>query len=185
MTLFPWDEINALEEKAAEAQKQAITGDFRAEVDKYIDEVEELFEMDYMYGVADLNGQLGVSISPDFNEVKAALDKQIDGKDYRQRIEEYFRTGTAYDIARVVSTDAHRIYNTAMFDAAKRGGATRKTWQTMKDDRGRDTHDYLQGVSVPIDAPFYTYNGNSAMYPSQFGVAEEDINCRCWVTFSK
>ena len=124
MMFFSWDEVNRLENKAEEALKQARTGDFRAEVDKYIDEVEDLFEMDYMYGVADVNENLGVSIDPDFEEVREAINKEIDGKDYRQRLEDYFRDGTPYDIARVVSTDAHRIYNEAMFKTAKRGGAT-------------------------------------------------------------
>lgn len=185
MMFFSWDEVNRLENKAEEALKQARTGDFRAEVDKYIDEVEDLFEMDYMYGVDDVNENLGVSIDPDFEEVREAINKEIDGKDYRQRLEDYFRDGTPYDIARVVSTDAHRIYNEAMFNTAKRGGATKKTWNTMGDEKVRDLHDYLDGMTIPIDAEFYTYNGDHAYYPSQFGVAEEDCNCRCWVTFSK
>lgn len=185
MMFFPWDEINALENKAEEAQKQAVSEDFRREVDKYIDEVQDLFEMDYMYGVQDANMQLGISLEPDFEEVRGALDKTYDGIGYRERLEDYFRNGTPYDIARVVATDAHRIYNEAVYNTAVKGGATRKTWQTVLDDRVRDSHQYLQGVTVPIDAPFYTYGGASAQYPGQFGVAEEDCNCRCWVTFSK
>ena len=185
MTFFPWDEVNALENKAEEAQKQAISEGFGSVVDKYLDDVEDLFEMDYMYGVADVNYQLGVSLEPNFEEVRDAINRQIDGKDYRQRIEGYFRDGTPYDIARVVSTDAHRIYNQAMFDTAKRGGATQKTWRTMSDEKVRDLHQYLDGMTIPIDAEFYTYNGDHAYFPSQFGVAEEDCNCRCWVTFSK
>ena len=55
----------------------------------------------------------------------------------------------------------------------------------MGDEKVRDLHDYLDGMTIPIDAEFYTYNGDHAYYPSQFGVAEEDCNCRCWVTFSK
>ncbi len=182
MTFFPWDEINALENKAEEALKQAHTEDFRGTVDKYIDEVTELFEMDYMLGVQDASMQIGRSIDPDFEDIRKAVNKEIDGKDYRQRLEEYFKDGTPYDIARVVSTDAHRIYNTAIIDAGKKGGATRKTWWTMADPRVRETHDYLEGVTVDIDAEFYTYNGDHTYYPGQFGVAEEDINCRCWVT---
>lgn len=182
MTFFPWDEINALENKADEALKQARTGDFRQEVDKYIDEVTELFEMDYMLGVADASMQIGRSIDPDLSEIRAAVDKEIDGKDYKQRIEEYFNTGTPYDIARVIATDAHRIYNNAVIDAGIRGGARRKTWHTMLDPRVRDLHDYLEGMTVDIDAEFYTYNGDHTYYPGQFGIPEEDCNCRCWVT---
>ena len=94
-------------------------------------------------------------------------------------------SGTAYDIRRVVETDAHRVFNAALFTGAKKAGATKKTWQTMQDDRVRDTHDYLQGVTIGIDEEFYSYKGGSTLYPSQWGIAEEDINCRCWLTFSK
>lgn len=184
MTFFPWDEINALENKAEEAKKQADSEDFRKVVDNYIDEVTELFEMDYMLGVSDVSMQLGRGIDPDYADIKAAIDKEIAGKDYRQRIEEYFQSGTPYDIARVVATDAHRIYNQAMFDAARKGGATRKTWRCMMLPTSRDTHIYLDGTTVPIDAEFYSFKGGSTMYPGQWGIAEEDINCLCSLTFS-
>ena len=92
--------------------------------------------------------------------------------------------GTPADIARVIGTDAHRIYNDAMYDQAVRNGATKKTWCTMADLRVRDSHSYLDGVTIPIDAEFYTYKGNKTQYPGQFGVAEEDVNCRCWLTYS-
>lgn len=182
MIFFPWDEIRTLEANAEEALNQARTEDFKRIRDEYIDRVTEAFEIDYMLGVYDAEFQLGKKIDPDYADIKAVLDRKIDGKDYRERIEGYFEDGTPYDIARVISTDAHRIYNEAIFEGAKKAGATRKTWNTMADPRVRDTHSYLDGVTVPIDAEFYTYNGDSAMFPGQFGVAEEDINCRCWVT---
>lgn len=185
MTFFPWDEINALENKAAEAKKRAETEGFDRVVADYIDEVTDLFEMDYMYGVQDTSQQLGISIDPDFNEVTAALDKKFDGKGYKDRIREYFQNGNSYDIARVVATDAHRIYNTAMYDAAKRGGATNKTWRTMLDPLVRDPHDFLEGITLPIDAEFITYTGEKALAPGQFGVPELDINCRCWLEYRK
>lgn len=183
MTFFPWDAINALEEKAEAAQTRAQNGDENAARD-YIDEVTELFEMDYMLGVQDASMQIGRSIDPDAREMAEAVNKVIEGKDYIQRISEYMQSGTPYDIARVVATDAHRIYNTAMFEAAKKGGATRKTWRTMGDPRVRDPHEYLDGVSIPIDAEFVTYTGDRARFPGEFGVPDLDINCRCWVTFS-
>ena len=56
-----------------------------------------------------------------------------------------------------------------------------KTWKSMKDDKVRDTHDYLDGMTVGFDEDFYTYNGDHAKYPGLFGVPEEDVNCRCLV----
>ena len=183
MTLFPWDEINSLENKAEEALKQAHTGDFRAVVDKYIDEVDELFEMDFFYGVEDLSMQLGRSIDPDFSDVRKVIDKKVAGKDYKQRLNEYFKNGTPYDIARVVATDAHRIYNEAMYETALKAGATTKKWHCLMMPTSRDTHVYLDGVEVPLDAEFYSFNGDSTYFPGQWGVAEEDINCCCYLTY--
>ena len=185
MTFFPWDEIHSLETRAEEALKQARTKDFRARVELFIDEVEELLEMDYMLGTQDASVQIGVEISPDYEQIKAAVNKKIDGKDYRDRIAEYFESGTPYDIARVISTDAHRVYNEAMFEGAKAAGATTKTWNCMMLPTSRDTHQYLDGTTVPIDAEFYNYRGESTMYPGQWGIADQDINCLCWLTYSK
>lgn len=182
MTFFPWDRINSLENQAEEALKQARTGNFRAEVDKYIDRVTEAFEIDYMLGIYDASSQLDKEIDPDYKDIKSVIDRKIAGKDYKERIEEYFGNGTPYDIARVVATDAHRIYNEAIFEGGKKAGATSKTWNCMMLPTSRDTHEYLDGTTVPMDAPFYTFKGNSAMFPGQFGVAEEDINCLCWVS---
>lgn len=185
MTLFPWDDINALEAKAERIKQGAQTEDYSKAVEDYIDEVTELFEMDYMYGVQDVSMQLGRSIDPDFRELEDALNKTFDGKGYKDRLTEYFKSGTAYDVARVVATDAHRIYNTAMLDAAVRGGAKSKTWRTMLDPRVRDPHDFLEGITIPLDAEFITYTGDRAKAPGQFGVADLDINCRCWLEFNK
>lgn len=185
MIFFPWDEIHSLENKAEEALKQARTEDFKKTVDNYIDEVKDLFEMDYMLGVWDASMQLGEIVDVVYEDIQKAVDKKIDGKDYKERIEEYFEDGTPYDIARVISTDAHRIYNEAVFEAAKAAGASTKTWNCMMIPTSRDTHIYLDGTTVPLDAEFYTFKGNSAMFPGQFGVAEEDCNCMCWVTVNK
>ena len=184
MTFFPWDEINSLEIDAEEALKQARTGDFRAEVDKYIDRVTDLFEMDYFLGLYDATGQLGQAVEPEYEDIRSVIDRKIAGKDYKDRLNDYFANGTPYDIARVVATDAHRIYNEAIFEAGRRAGATSKTWNCMMLPTSRDTHRYLDGTTIPFDAPFYTFEGNSAMFPGQFGVAEEDINCLCWVSLS-
>ena len=182
MILFPWDAINSLEAKAQEALKQADTEDFKARVDKYIDEVEELFEMDYMLGVMDASMQLERNIDPNYEDISKAVNRVIDGKNYKERLTEYFQNGTPYDIARVIETDAHRIYNTAIFDSGVKAGATTKTWNCMMLPTSRDTHIYLDGTTVPIDAEFYNYKGESTMFPCQWGIAEEDCNCLCTIT---
>lgn len=87
-------------------------------------------------------------------------------------------------IIRIAETETHRDANTAALETATRAGATSKTWVTMLDDRVRDTHNYLEGVTVSINEDFYTFGGAHAQAPGMFGVPEEDVNCRCELLFS-
>lgn len=94
-----------------------------------------------------------------------------------------------YNIQRLLETEYHRIFDTACHDMAetmekKTGRKVYKTWQTQKDDRVRDSHVYLQGQTVGLDEEFYTYDGKHALYPSGFNDPEEDVNCRCYLSYS-
>ena len=91
---------------------------------------------------------------------------------------------TVDDIVRIAETESHRIANTSALDTARHGGATKKTWVTMLDDRVRETHDYLEGMTVGIDDDFYTYDGDHAPAPSLFQLASNNVNCRCELIFS-
>ena len=184
MTLFPFDEINALESRA-EALKSPDTAPKKDEVDKYIDEVTDLFVMAYVYGTMEVSAELGLGIVPDESDARAVIEEKFDGKDYKDRLTDYISNGTAADINRVLDTDAHRIYNAAKFNGAKRAGATMKTWNTLLDERVRDSHQYLEGVTIPMDAEFYSFRGGKTLYPGQWGIPGEDCNCRCYLTFSK
>ena len=183
MTLFPFDELNTLKSQF-EAAEQDPEGK-KQRKGYYIDEVTDLFVLAYIYGTDELNKELGTDIQPDTQEMRAVIEERFDGKNYIDRLNDYFENGTTYDIERVLYTDAHRIYNAAKFTGAKKAGATKKTWHTMLDPRVRDTHDYLEGVTIPMDAEFITYNGDKTLYPSQFGIPEEDIGCRCYLSFDK
>jgi hypothetical protein len=52
------------------------------------------------------------------------------------------------------------------------------------DDRVRDTHDPLEGVTVDWDEEFYTWDNDHAPYPGAFEKPENSVNCRCWLTYS-
>lgn len=91
-------------------------------------------------------------------------------------------------IQRVVETEYHRMYNTGAWDYAnsfqeKTGRTMYKRWETMLDDKVRDTHIYLQSDAVPLDEAFFTFDGDSAMYPGGFTLAENNCGCRCWVEY--
>ena len=56
-----------------------------------------------------------------------------------------------------------------------------KTWGTMLDESVRETHSYLESVSVPLEEEFFTFDGDHAPYPGLFQKAENNVNCRCFV----
>ena len=68
---------------------------------------------------------------------------------------------------------------------ARPKGVVYKTWETMMDDRVRDTHQYLEGTTIPFDEYFYTYDGDSALRPGDFAYPENDIGCRCRLRLSR
>lgn len=183
MKYFPFDDINILENGIEE---QFAPGSGRKpRKEDLIDEVTDLFVMTYFFGTRDVSEQMGENVEPSVEDARAVIEERFDDKNYIDRLNDYYENGTAADIKRVIDTDAHRIYNAALYDGAKKLGATYKTWNTMQDPKVRDSHEFLEGSTIPIDAEFYSYNGHHTYYPGQWGIAEEDVNCRCWVTFSK
>ena len=184
-SIMPFDELNAFK-AALPAYFQ--DGKIRSEEDleDIIDELLDIFLLAYAQGLAYTNAELASEVEPSLDDVMRVVDREVAGKTWRERVRDYFASGgTEEDIARIAETEAHRDSNEAAYEAAKKAGATSKTWRTMEDDRVRDTHFWLDGVSAPIDGEFYNYKGESTQFPGQWGIAEEDVNCRCWVTYSK
>lgn len=182
MDPLPFDELNKL--KATLPAFADADGKLK-DMDPLLDMLEDLFLLAYASGVESTNLSLGASWEPSLTDILDTVDREIAGKTWRQRVREYYDNGgTVDDIARIAETETHRDANAGAYDAARAGGATRKTWNTMLDDRVRDSHQYLEGVSAPIDGVFYAWYGASTLYPGQWGIAEEDVNCRCWLTYS-
>lgn len=135
----------------------------------------------YINGHKDAKKQLGFddeAFDIDLLDLDHALNLVIDGRTYVQRI----RDGS--DPLLVEDTERHRMYNTGMHDAAKGVPGVMKTWHTMEDDRVRDTHYYLEGITIPIDAEFVTFDNDRCLYPGGFTLAENNCNCRCVLTLS-
>lgn len=82
----------------------------------------------------------------------------------------------------IVRTEAGRIQEQATMDAARKakekGANVVKQWSAIRDSRTRPTHRRLHNQIREIDEPF-TIDGKEAMQPHDFGVPEEDCNCRC------
>lgn len=115
--------------------------------------------------------------------------KQYDGKDFEDKVREYVSSGDEGLLGNLIASEYHRDYNAGGESLAQdykknTGNNYTKTWNTMMDDRVRDTHDPLEGVTVDWDEEFYTWDNDHAPYPGAFEEASNNVNCRCWLTFS-
>ena len=184
MNVMPFDELNTLK---ASLPRFFENGRIKSENDleELLDMLEDLFLLAYADGILSSNMSLSSSYVPTLEEVEQTVNRKIAGKTWRERVLDYYDNGgTIADIERIAETETHRDTNAGAYMAAKAGGATTKTWNTMLDDRVRDSHVWLEGVSAPIDGEFYNWKGESTMYPGEWGIAEEDVNCRCYLTYS-
>jgi len=95
--------------------------------------------------------------------------------------------GDAGKAIRIVRTESTRIYNEAQYDsilhAAEQGIIMTKTWISSRDDRTRESHEMLDGVTIPVDEPF-VIDGDEGMFPGDFSEARNVINCRCTVEYN-
>ena len=163
--LLGFDEVNRLAEK------------FSVET-----ELEELFEILYtvMYD-AYIRGY-----EPEEHKVEPPREDLIelliffkyDGKDPFDLLEEAYKDKDTVRIKTIFDNEYHRMFNAGAYDYGKEHCDTKK-WVTMNDIKVRDTHYYLEGIEVPVDAEFITYDGDAALYPGGFSNASNNVNCRC------
>ena len=149
-----------------------------------IDEMLDLFLLAYSTGHRVTMESLPSEWEPTIDDVMETVDERVAGKTWRERVREYFENGgSVEDLVRIAETETHRIANESALKTAHMCGATSKTWVTMMDDKVRDTHFPLEGVTIPLDADFYTWDGDKAPAPGLFEMAENNVNCRCELTF--
>lgn len=83
---------------------------------------------------------------------------------------------------RIARTEGHRIQQESAFHCQQRakskGADIMKQWDSTLDSKTRPDHVELDGQLREIDEPFEV-SGYEAPYPGAFGVASEDIHCRC------
>ena len=182
-SVLPFDELN----RVAYGLREHYGHDALQKVDEedIIDELLDLFLLSYALGNSVTNNSLISNYTPTLDDAMKVVDAEVAGKTWEERVKEYFNNGgTVDDIVRIAETETHRIANTSALETAKRAGATSKTWATMLDDKVRETHDYLEGVTIGIDDDFITYDGDSASAPGLFKLAQNNVNCRCELIFS-
>lgn len=77
----------------------------------------------------------------------------------------------------------HEMYRQAVDSGTLVADELKRTWDTSEDGRERDHHGSMDGQVVGLFEPFTSGLGNQTLEgPGSFGIAEEDIQCRCAVT---
>ena len=117
-----------------------------------------------------------------------AIFMVIDGKTFEDRVADHVTAGDLAGLQTLADSEYHRVFNAAEEDGAyvfqsERGLGVSKKWVTVRDEKVRDTHKYLEGMSVALDEEFYTFDGDHAARPGGFTKAENNVNCRCVLQF--
>lgn len=187
--LMPFDELNILKTVVENIMAEENAEERRKYRGYLFDEIAELLILSYVFGTDAANSMLDTDYPILEKEVFSSLNKEIAGKDWKERVSEYLETGTAEDIMRVVTTDAHRIYNEALWNVGQAalddGILVFKEWECMMLPTSRDTHVYLQGEAVPLGEDFYTYDGDYAPHPGAFMFPENNVNCLCRIKLTR
>lgn len=136
-----------------------------------------------------LSKKLYTKLGEDVNELKKKIRVELSRgiaqaysyADIARNIRSHTNIGINRAI-RIARTEGHRITTQATFDAqhkAKEAGADIvKQWDSTLDGRTRPLHRQLDGQIRELDDPF-EIGGHKAQYPSGFGKASMDVNCRC------
>lgn len=176
-----FDDIEALREYLENNQREN-NGILMADKHKVADIVLDILVMSYMYGESFANTLFGTDFSATEEELNETVDRKVDGKDYRDRVLEYVEANDIEGIMNVADTESHHAFAKAEYATAKQAGMKKKVWVTMDDERVRDPHRFLDGKTVGIDDVFEV-DGATAMFPGDFGRADLDCNCRCYLLY--
>ncbi|MBO4733092.1 MAG: hypothetical protein J5662_01315 [Clostridia bacterium] len=154
--LLGFDEINRL--------------DFEAELEELFESLYTVMYDAYIRGFGDEE--------PKEDLIELLIFFKYDGKDPFDLLEEAYKDKDTVRIKTIFDNEYHRMFNAGAYDYGKEHCETKK-WVTMNDFKVRDTHNYLEGIEVPVDAEFITYDGDAALYPGGFSNASNNVNCRC------
>ncbi len=201
-TLPDFDELNNIRTTLTSMLAEEVddgTGMVSPRLDRkrYEDTIFALITMGYVYGIEVAGLDLNQDIPASGERMFEVANTPTKGETFRDRInthiDEYESDPYAPNaqeklvnqLSVVAETETHRTINTGSMDGAEEyqrrhpNEMVMKTWVTAGDERVRDTHDYLEGATIPLNARFFTYDGDSAMFPGDFMLAENNCGCRC------
>lgn len=108
------------------------------------------------------------------------------GEDIRRMSRRLTKVFTQADRARarmIARTEVNSAAQFARYEAWQQSGVVEGVeWLTTMDGKARgpaQNHNSLHRQRRKMREPFISSKGHTALYPGGFGVASEDINCRC------
>lgn len=180
--LLAIDELNVL----TATSYQMAEGDAAGRLNQITDDILSFLINAYTLGIRNAGIMLDSDLSVNVDKMEDAIFLVIEGKTFADRVADHVGGNDLGGLQNLVESEFHRVYNAAVQDGGKEYvdngtfGVT-KTWYTVKDDRVRETHQYLEGQSVPLEEEFFTFDGDHAPYPGRFIRVENNANCRCIV----
>lgn len=85
----------------------------------------------------------------------------------------------------IATNEGNSVFNYQEYSDAVKAGKKRKRWVTERDDKVRETHAEVNGLTIPIKEPFVV--GNSLMmFPKDRSLnaeMEQIANCRCTIQY--
>ena len=133
-----------------------------------------------------LSERLNDGVVPDLKKgIKSELERSfLHGDSYAKTAKRLSQVGAAsYSRAmRIARTEAGRVSSIArqksQLEAQSLGVEFKKVWSAVFDKRTRHNHQELDGQAVDPEG-YFEIGGNKTLQPKMFGIASEDINCRC------
>ena len=198
-TLPDFDELNTIRLTLGEEVFAMVREDGKPNRKRCEDIIFDLLTMGYVYGIEVAGLDLETDIPVDNARMREVAMLPTAGETFAQRLDRHiteFEQSTedvviATDklvnaLSVLAETETHRTINQGIMDGAEwyeaeTGQTVYKQWVTMRDDRVRDTHDYLEGATVPLNARFYTYDSDSARFPGDFADPSNNVGCRCLI----
>ncbi len=113
------------------------------------------------------------------NSLKQAITDNLTFLEIVNAVESIFdNTSRSRTIAQTEST---QIASFSSNEAITQAGIKQREWLTTRDTFERPSHADMDGQIRHVGDPFVSGNGYLTDGPGMFGIAEEDINCRCAV----
>lgn len=186
LTILDFDEIHANTERIVNAYLTSKTLELKNK-QEYIE-----YELYLLLGSYYIDGLYSTGLTNDINvsseDMQSCIYQNIAGKTFKDRVYEYVANNDVKALARLLDSEAHRVYESAAYKTATdyqvtTGKTVVKVWNTQGDLKVRDTHEYIDAIEKKLNEPFITYDLDEAQYPGGFSNAENNVNCRCWLSY--